>query len=133
QVIGNVAPEGICGSGLLDAVAQLRLVGLLDTTGKFVNTDEAAQHVAPAVSKRFVTIEGGARAFVLAWPEESGHGRKIVLTQRDIRELQFAKAAIASGIDVVMRELGVTADDLVEIFLAGSFGSYINPQSARII
>jgi uncharacterized 2Fe-2S/4Fe-4S cluster protein (DUF4445 family) len=133
QVIGDDAPVGICGSGLLDAVAQLRLVGLLDTSGKLVDSDEAAQHVAPEVAKRLVSIEGGARAFVLAWPADSGHGRQIVLTQRDIRELQFAKAAIASGIDVVMRELGIAADDLAEIFLAGSFGTYINPQSARII
>ena len=73
------------------------------------------------------------RNFILATAEEAGNGAPVFLTQRDIRELQFAKAAISSGIAVVMRELGVTADDLVEIYLAGSFGSYINPQSARII
>jgi uncharacterized 2Fe-2S/4Fe-4S cluster protein (DUF4445 family) len=108
QVIGDVPPVGLCGSGLLDAVAQLRLVELLDFSGKLVELDEAAQHVAPAIASRLITLEGGLRAFVLAWGQESGHGRPIVLTQRDIRELQFAKAAIASGIDVVMRELGVT-------------------------
>ena len=69
----------------------------------------------------------------MAWPDESGGDKPIVLTQRDVRELQFAKGSIAGGIDVVMQELGVEADELVEIFLAGSFGSYINPQSARII
>ncbi len=132
QVIGDVPPIGLCGSGLLDAVAQLRLVRLLDFSGKLVAVDEAAQH-APTLAVRLITLEGGMRAFVLAWSQETGHRRSIVLTQRDIRELQFAKAAISSGIDVVMRELGVTTDDLVEIYLAGSFGSYINPQSARII
>ena len=70
---------------------------------------------------------------MLAWAEESGSGKPIVLTQRDVRELQFAKGSIAGGIEVVMGELGVEAQDLVEIYLAGSFGSYINPQSARII
>ena len=90
-------------------------------------------NVVPALAKRIVTGEDGMRAFVLAWPEESGSGRPIMLTQRDIRELQFAKGAIASGIEVVMQELGVTAEDLEEIYLAGSFGNYINPQSARII
>ncbi|NWF70032.1 MAG: DUF4445 domain-containing protein [Chloroflexi bacterium] len=132
-VIGDVAPVGLCGSGLLDAVAQLRLANLLDFSGKLLNDEAAAELATPEVARRLVTLEGGLRAFVLAWAAESGHGRDIVLTQRDIRELQFAKAAIASGIDVVMRELGVTADDLVEILMAGSFGSYINPQSARII
>ena len=73
------------------------------------------------------------RSFVLAWPEETDGKRPIVLTQRDIRELQFAKGAIAGGIEVVMRELGVATEELIAIYLAGSFGNYINPQSARII
>lgn len=132
QVIGDVPPIGLCGSGLLDAVAQLRLTGLLDSSGRFVEESQALQLVGADIARRLTMIDG-LRCFVLAWPEETGHGRTVVLSQRDIRELQFAKAAIASGIDVVMRELGVEADDLVEIYLAGSFGSYINPQSARII
>ena len=133
QVIGDVPPLGLCGSGLLDAAAQLRLAGLLDPSGRFVEPEQARAIAAPELAGRLKHSEDGIRSFVLAWATESGHGRDIVLTQRDIRELQFAKAAIASGIDVVMRELGVEMGDLVEIYLAGSFGSYINPQSARII
>jgi uncharacterized 2Fe-2S/4Fe-4S cluster protein (DUF4445 family) len=133
QVIGDVEPIGLCGSGLVDAVAQLRLTGLLDLSGKLVKVEDAALRVAPALVERLLTDDDGMRSFVLAWQHESGSGRQIVLSQRDIRELQFAKAAIASGIEVMMRELGVSQDDLVEIYLAGSFGSYINPQSARII
>jgi uncharacterized 2Fe-2S/4Fe-4S cluster protein (DUF4445 family) len=133
QVIGDVPPIGICGSGLLDVVAQLRLTGLLDSGGKLVTAEAAGQLVSPAIADRLVRLEGGQRAFVLAGAAETGHGRPIVLTQRDIRELQFAKGAIASGIAVLMQRLGVTAADLVEIYLAGSFGSYLNPQSARII
>ena len=133
QVIGDVPPIGLCGSGLLDAVAQLRLSGLLLPSGRFVKAEDATQMVAPDLAKRIITGDQGRRSFVLAWPEESGGDKPIVLTQRDVRELQFAKGSIAGGIDVVMQELGVEADELVEIFLAGSFGSYINPQSARII
>jgi uncharacterized 2Fe-2S/4Fe-4S cluster protein (DUF4445 family) len=133
KVIGDVPPIGLCGSGLVDAVAQLRLNGLLLPSGKFIKVEEAAQRFAPAVAERLITEADGVRAFVLAWPAASGSGRPIVLTQRDIRELQFAKGAIAGGIDVVMQEMGITADNLVAIYLAGSFGSYINPQSARII
>jgi uncharacterized 2Fe-2S/4Fe-4S cluster protein (DUF4445 family) len=133
QVIGDVMPLGICGSGLLDIVAQLRLVGLLEPSGRFVSDEEARRIVSPEIASRLTEDENGVRVFILATSEESGTGKPIVITQRDIRELQFAKGAIASGIDVVMRELGVTADDLEEIYLAGSFGSYINPQSARII
>ncbi len=133
QVIGDVPPIGLCGSGLLDAVAQLRLCGLMLPSGRFVTADDAKELVVPDLARRIITDEEGRRAFVLAWAEEAGGGRSIVLTQRDVRELQFAKGSIAGGIDVVMQELGVVAEDLVEIFLAGSFGSYINPQSARII
>ena len=133
QVIGDVPPIGLCGSGLLDAVAQLRLSGLLLPSGRFVKADEAFKIVTPELARRIVTGDEGRRSFVLARAEESGSGKAIVLTQRDVRELQFAKGSIAGGIDVVMQELGVEAEDLVEIYLAGSFGSYINPQSARII
>lgn len=133
QVIGDVAPIGLCGSGLLDAVAQLRLSGLLLPSGRFVKKEQALQHYPAQIAERLISDEEGMRAFVLAWPEESGSGKAVTLSQRDIRELQFAKGSIASGIEVVMRELGVTADDLVEIYLAGSFGNYINPQSARIV
>lgn len=133
QVIGNVLPIGLCGSGLLDAVAQLRPVGLLNASGRFIKTEQAAKRFVPEIANRLITNEDGGRAFVLAWPADSGHGKSVVLTQRDIRELQFAKGSIAGGIEVVMKELGVTPDDLVKIYLAGSFGNYINPQSARII
>lgn len=133
KTIGDMPPIGICGSGLLDVVAQLRLVGLLDASGRFVSDEEAHMLVSEEIASRLITDENGMRAFVLATTEESGQAQPIVLTQRDVRELQFAKGAIAGGISVVMRELGITADDLEEIYLAGSFGSYINPQSARII
>ncbi|CAN5560506.1 ASKHA domain-containing protein [soil metagenome] len=133
NVIRDVPPIGLCGSGLVDAVAQLRVSGFLDASGKFIKAEAAVAHFAPALARRLITDDKGMRAFVLAWPEETGHQRPIVLTQRDIRELQFAKGAIAGGIEVVMRELGVETSELVAIYLAGSFGSYINPQSARII
>lgn len=133
QVIGDVAPIGLCGSGLLDAVAQLRLTGLIGPTGRFMAVDEIQTRFGPALAERIVVDEQGMRSFVLATAAESGHGQPVVLTQRDIRELQFAKGSIAGGIAVLMNELGVTTDQLEAVYLAGSFGSYINPQSARII
>jgi uncharacterized 2Fe-2S/4Fe-4S cluster protein (DUF4445 family) len=133
QVIGDVPPVGICGSGLLDAVAQLRLQGLIDTSGRFIPVAAAQDRFPADIARRLVTDGNGMRSFLLAHADESGNGRPVFLTQRDIRELQFAKGSIAGGIAVLMDELGVTADDLVDIYLAGSFGSYINPQSARII
>jgi uncharacterized 2Fe-2S/4Fe-4S cluster protein (DUF4445 family) len=122
QVIGgDIPPRGLCGSGLVDVVAQLRLVGLLDAGGKLKTREEAAEH---PLSDRLITVDG-VRAFLLA--------DDVYLTQRDVRELQFAKGSIATGIKVLMDVLGVKAGDLDEVLLGGSFGSYLNPQSAKII
>jgi uncharacterized 2Fe-2S/4Fe-4S cluster protein (DUF4445 family) len=124
QVIGgDVAATGICGSGLIDIVAQLRLVGLLDDGGKMVTREEAERRGHPLADR--IVLRDEVRAFVLAG--------EIVLTQSDVRALQFAKGAISTGIETAMRALGLTAADLDEVMLAGSFGSYINPRSAQVI
>jgi uncharacterized 2Fe-2S/4Fe-4S cluster protein (DUF4445 family) len=122
QVIGgDVPPEGICGSGLVDVVAQLLLAGLLEHSGRLKSAADVPHH---PLRDRLIDVDG-MRAFLLA--------DGVYLTQRDIRELQFAKGSIATGIKVLMDILGVTAADLDEVLLGGSFGSYLNPESARII
>ncbi|TMD22301.1 MAG: DUF4445 domain-containing protein [Chloroflexi bacterium] len=122
QVIGgDIAPRGICGSGLVDTVAQLRLAGLLDAGGKMRSREEAPEH---PLSDRLIMVDG-VRAFLLA--------ENVYLTQRDVRELQFGKGSIATGIKVLMDVMGVRATDLDEVLLGGSFGSYLNPESAKII
>jgi uncharacterized 2Fe-2S/4Fe-4S cluster protein (DUF4445 family) len=122
QVIGGeVKPTGICGSGLVDVVAQLLLTGLLDHSGRLKSHDEAGLH---PLADRLIEIEG-VRAFLLA--------DGVYLSQRDVRELQFAKGSIATGIKVLMDILGIDVSEVDEIFLGGSFGSYLNPESAKII
>lgn len=121
QVIGGSAPRGICGSGLIDAVAQLRLAGLVDASGRLARAEDVPGH--PLLHR--LVEEGGVRGFRLA--------EGLTLTQRDIRELQSAKGAIATGISSLMELLGVETEDLHQVLLAGSFGTYIDPQSARII
>jgi uncharacterized 2Fe-2S/4Fe-4S cluster protein (DUF4445 family) len=122
QVIGgDIPPKGICGSGLVDTVAQLRLAGLLDAGGKMRSREEVPEH---PLSDRLIAVDG-VRAFLLA--------ENVYLSQRDVRELQFGKGSIATGIKVLMDVMGVTAADLDEVLLGGSFGSYLNPESAKII
>jgi uncharacterized 2Fe-2S/4Fe-4S cluster protein (DUF4445 family) len=127
-VIGDAEPAGICGSGLVDACAELVRVGLLDGSGRFVDA-ERARELAPALAERLVALENGERVFVL---HERGAdvAASVYLSQRDVRELQFAKAAIATGWRLLLDELGVSERDVQQVLLAGSFGSYLSPASA---
>jgi uncharacterized 2Fe-2S/4Fe-4S cluster protein (DUF4445 family) len=128
-VIGDVEPEGLCGSGLVDAVAELVGLRLLDSSGRFV-PDEQAKQIAPGIGSRLTQL-GKERVFVLHWRGEVGDVEdSIYLSQRDVRELQFAKAAIATGWRILLEQAGVEANDLQQVLLAGSFGSYLSPASA---
>lgn len=129
KVIGDAKPAGLCGSGLVDAVASLVATGLLDHSGRLVSPEQAAA-VAPGLAGR-LTMIGDERVFVLAWLGESGDAaHSIYLTQRDIRELQFAKAAIATGWNELLIEAGLEASQISQVLLAGSFGSYLSPANA---
>jgi uncharacterized 2Fe-2S/4Fe-4S cluster protein (DUF4445 family) len=128
-VIGDVEPEGLCGSGLVDVVAELVQQKLIDASGRFVS-DEEAVRLAPGLAPRLTQL-GDLRVFVLHWQGDVGDAEKsIFLSQRDVRELQFAKAAIATGWHILLEEAGVKEEDLQQVLLAGSFGSYLSPASA---
>jgi uncharacterized 2Fe-2S/4Fe-4S cluster protein (DUF4445 family) len=124
-VIGDATPIGLCGSGLVDAVYALNKAGLLDNSGRFVTDDEAKQ-IAPKLADRLITRAEGDRAFVLYGEGET----PVFLSQRDVRELQFAKASIATGWRLLLEELNLKDDDVQQVLLAGSFGSYLSPTSA---
>jgi len=126
KVIGDAEPLGLCGSGLVDAVTGLVRTGLLEESGRFISEEEARAKV-PGLADR-LTMVGQERVFVLHWrgaPEDS-----IYLSQRDVRELQFAKAAIATGWRVLLEEAGLAEEDVKQVLLAGSFGSYLSAASA---
>jgi uncharacterized 2Fe-2S/4Fe-4S cluster protein (DUF4445 family) len=127
QVIADAEPVGLCGSGLVDCVAELVRSGLLDHSGRFIPDEEAAERL-PALAPRLTKI-GEERVFVMHWrgddPAES-----IFLSQRDVRELQFAKASIATGWKILLREYGIEPGDIQQVLLAGSFGAYLSPASA---
>ncbi len=129
EVIGDVEPQGLCGSGLVDVVSELVRVGLLDASGRFV-TDERALEIAPHVADRLTSI-GQERVFVLHRPEPcSPPEESVYLSQRDVRELQFAKGAIATGWTLLLEQLGLEHSDVQQVLLAGSFGSYLSPAAA---
>ena len=126
-VIGDVPPVGLCGSGLVDAVAELARVGIVDSSGRFVSADEA-EAIAPSLAARLVEIDG-LRLFALATEDETG-GDAVHLSQRDVRELQFAKAAISTGWQLLLEEFGAQPEDLQQVLLAGSFGTYLSAKNA---
>ena len=127
EVIGDVEPVGMCGSGLVDAVAELVHSGILDHSGRFIPNEQVAE-LHPGLADRLTQI-GKERVFVLHWrgkdPETS-----VFLSQRDVRELQFAKASIATGWNILLSELGVKPEEIAQVLLAGSFGAYLTPLSA---
>ena len=128
DVIGDVAPVGICGSGLVDAVAELVHCGLLDHSGRFIPDEDAAvSH--PGLADRLTKIDK-ERVFVLDWRGSSDPANSVFLSQRDVRELQFAKASIATGWSILLSELGVGVEEVSQVLLAGSFGAYLTPLSA---
>jgi uncharacterized 2Fe-2S/4Fe-4S cluster protein (DUF4445 family) len=128
EVIGDAVPVGMCGSGLVDAIAELVRVGLLDHSGRFIPNEDAAERY-PELAERLTKI-GEERVFVLHWSADRDPAHSVFLSQRDVRELQFAKASIATGWTILLRELGVEPTDITQVLLAGSFGAYLTPLSA---
>lgn len=121
DVIGNCPPYSICGSGLIDAVAVLLDLGVIDTTGRFVKPEKLQGKLSPADLSRIIQ-QDGQPAFRLV--------DKIVLTQQDIRQLQLAKAAIRAGIKLLQKKIGLEDGDIKQVLLAGAFGNYIRRESA---
>ena len=127
HTIGGAPAIGICGSGTIDALAAMLDAGILDPSG-LIQVD-ARDHLPPRVRDRVVRRDDG-RQFILARPGEAGAISEIVLTQGDIREVQLAKGAIASGMALLQHVAGIGNDQIAELMLAGGFGNYLSIKSA---
>ncbi len=126
--IGECEPQGICGSGLIDAIAQMLNSKLISKTGRLICADDVdKKKLPPALKERLYDDEEGQRCFVLV-PKASGED--IVITQNDIREVQLAKGAISAGIQLMLGEMGKTVKDIEAVIVAGAFGNYIDKESA---
>jgi uncharacterized 2Fe-2S/4Fe-4S cluster protein (DUF4445 family) len=119
EVVGDGPPQGLCGSGLIDAIAGMFQAGYIDRSGRL-------QPDRPRVVER-----RGELAFVLV-PGEEG-GREIMITQRDIENVLRAKAAIYAGISILLREMGLAVEDVARIYIAGAFGSHLDPRNAVML
>jgi uncharacterized 2Fe-2S/4Fe-4S cluster protein (DUF4445 family) len=132
NVIGNVAPAGLCGSGLIDLAAELLRHGIVTPQGRLLSRDQLPAEVPPDLAERVVLHEGRP-SFVLALEEEAADGRSILLTQRDVRELQLATGAIRAGIVILLQRAGLVPNDLDRILMGGGFGNFIRRSNAQRI
>jgi uncharacterized 2Fe-2S/4Fe-4S cluster protein (DUF4445 family) len=118
RVIGNAKPVGICGSGIVDAIAELHRTGRINSRGRLL--PEAAGVRRGRDGLEFLLVAAG----------ETGNGKDIVVTQRDIEEIQLAKGAIAAGVRVLLQATQTDDGSVTEVIVAGAFGTYLNLDSA---
>jgi uncharacterized 2Fe-2S/4Fe-4S cluster protein (DUF4445 family) len=120
HTINNQPAVGICGSGILDAISEMIAAGIVDRRG-------AVHKSHPAIR-----IENGRSELVLAYAAQSGHGKDVVVTRKDINEIQLAKGAIRAGVEILMEVVGLAGQDqaIDEFIVAGAFGTYIDLESA---
>ncbi len=118
QTIDDQPAVGICGSGILDAVAEFLDAGALDRNGAMVE------------GHTLVRRRDKHHEVLLLAAEHSGHGRDIVVTRRDVNEIQLAKAAIRAGLEILLNHAGVKYESIQEIIIAGAFGTYLDVRSA---
>jgi uncharacterized 2Fe-2S/4Fe-4S cluster protein (DUF4445 family) len=117
-----VTAKGICGSGIIDGMAELYRVGIIDRSGRFQKEK---------IQSARLKLADGRPEFVIAWKDETSIGKDITITQQDVRNVQLAKGALYTGAKLMMRRLGI--EKLDKVILAGAFGSYINTEEAMVL
>ncbi|AKA72172.1 ASKHA domain-containing protein [Clostridium scatologenes] len=127
ETIGNEKPCGICGSGVLDAVAQFVKFGILDESGRMTGADEVENK---DYHNRIVEIDN-MRQFILA--QNSIHEESITFTQKDVREVQLAKAAVCAGIKILLKEKNINFNEIEKVYIGGGFGNYMDIESSATI
>jgi len=132
NVIGDQPPRGLCGTALIDLVAELLRVGAVDPTGRLLGPQEFPRRTPETIRRRVKEGENGYE-FIIVPADEGQADGPIVLTQRDVRELQLAKGAIAAGLRILLREMGLGIEDLHRVLLAGAFGNFIRRSMAQRI
>ncbi|MCK5389011.1 MAG: DUF4445 domain-containing protein, partial [Candidatus Thorarchaeota archaeon] len=122
SVIGEEFPRGLCGSAIVDTVAELHRTGIIDSKGRMHKK-----------SKRVIDDEKHGRSYIVVNQDESMEGNRILFTQKDVRQVQLAKAAIQAGFRLLLDTVGKDVSEVTRVLLAGAFGNYIRPESALAI
>lgn len=120
ETIDGERPKGICGSGMIDIIAELYKNGWINRNGKIIREDKAV-------------LRDSLKCIIVVPPEESWNGREIYISERDISEFLMAKGAIKAGWMTLAEKLGISGEEIERIYIAGSFGRHIDFESAKII
>ncbi|MBD3184120.1 DUF4445 domain-containing protein [Candidatus Poribacteria bacterium] len=126
QVIRGGHAIGICGSGLIDVVAEMLKLGIVDSTGRMLSADEVGSKIPDGLKEYLKENDEYGRHLVL----DKSNDREVVITQKDVRQVQLAKGAIEAGVNILMKTMGISLDDVSEVLMAGAFGNYIKGENA---
>lgn len=129
--IGDKPAIGICGSGIVDIVAEMLRKGLIDSYGRMLTAEEAKEILTGRLADKVGEYDGKPCFYLVT--REEGAVKDIFITQKDIREIQLAKAAISAGIRILIQEKGIDFKDIKKVYLAGGFGNYIDHNHAMEI
>lgn len=133
KTIGNSKPIGICGSGLVDLVAEMVKMKMINERGRLCTRELYIESNGDQPIAKRLDIIDGERGFIIADEEESGIGEKIYLSQKDIRQLQLAKGAIAAAYQILIKRYNIEETQIEEILVAGAFGNYVDTEQAKLI
>lgn len=125
STIGDQEPLGLCGSGLVDCITNLIKAGILSVSGRFNKPKQLPDSLPPALKQR-VQVSGKRIKYIL---HQNSDGTTIALTQADVREVQFAKAAFRTGIEFLLKELSLSYDDVAHVYVGGGFGSHLRMEN----
>ena len=133
SVIGNAPPIGLCGSGLIDLAAECLRAGIVSEVGRLLPPDELPESAPEWLAERVSLGSDGKVELLLAAGSGAARDSRVVLTERDVRELQLATGAIRAGVRILCKQAGVKTGDLKLVLIAGGFGSFIRRSNAQRI
>jgi len=133
SVIGNVPAMGLCGSALIDLAAEMLKSGMITSTGQLLGPNQLPEQLPEAISQRVYENSDGQVEFLISQANQGRKDLRVVLTQRDIRELQLAVGAIRAGVKIMLKKAGVKAEEINRVLIAGGFGSFIRRTNAQTV
>lgn len=133
SVIGNISPVGICGSALIDLMAELLKTGIITSTGQLLAPEELPHELPPAIRERILRNSDGQMEFLISPPTADRQDLSVLLTQRDIREFQLAVGAMRAGINIMLKKADIKIEEISRVLIAGGFGSFIRRTNAQQI